>query len=91
MSTKRDSDVTCAAFEVWISAPPFERSTERQGENGSWPGQYRSYETQSAWEAWQESAKVERERCIEEVRGIGGRFALEAESAIRAIPDEDTQ
>lgn len=47
-------------FEAWISAPPFERSVERQGTNGAWPGQYRSYETQAAWEAWQESAKIER-------------------------------
>lgn len=47
-------------FEGWISAPPFERSVERQGDNGAWPGQYRSYETQAAWEAWQESAKIER-------------------------------
>lgn len=56
--------MTREAFEVWISAPPYERSIERQGENGSWPGQYRSYETQAAWEAWQESARQEREACI---------------------------
>lgn len=51
------------AFEAWISAPPFERSVERQSEHGAWPGQYRSYETQAAWESWQESAKQERESC----------------------------
>lgn len=51
------------AFEVWISAPPHERSVERRGENDAWPGQYWSYETQAAWEAWQEAARQEREAC----------------------------
>lgn len=73
-----------AAFEAWISAPPFDRSIERQGENGSWPGQYRSYETQSAWEAWQEAGRQEREACIEDVRTIGGSFAVQCEDLIRA-------
>lgn len=54
------------AFEVWISAPPYERSVNRRGEDDAWPGQYWSYETQAAWEAWQESAKQEREACAKE-------------------------
>lgn len=73
-----------AQFETWISAPPYERSIERQGDNGSWPGQYRSYETQAAWESWQESAKHEREACIEDVRTVGGPFAVECEALILA-------
>ncbi len=30
-----------AAFEAWISSPPYEREVERFGENSAWPGNYR--------------------------------------------------
>ena len=40
-------------FEAWISAPPYQMTTTRQGERESWPGQYIQYEVQLAWEAWQ--------------------------------------
>ena len=42
-------------FEAWISAPPYERETHRQGQSLAWPGQYYDYHVQLAWEAWQES------------------------------------
>lgn len=78
--------MTRAAFESWISAPPYERSVERQGENGSWPGQYRSYETQAAWEAWQESARQAREAAAELCDALATRAgtADECADAIRA-------
>lgn len=72
------------AFELWASAPPFEKSIARQGENEAWPGNYRDYSVQLAWCAWEDSEKAERGACIEDVRGIGGSFALECEEAIRA-------
>lgn len=56
-------------FEAWISAPPFEKSIERQGEHGSWPGNYRDYSVQLAWCAWEDSAKAEREACAALVEG----------------------
>ena len=51
-----------AAFEAWIKAPPYEQSVARiplthlQPGASAWPGQYADYQTQLAWEAWQESA-----------------------------------
>jgi len=41
------------AFEAAISEPPYEHSTERCDEDSrtsSWPGQYRDYTVQLAWE-----------------------------------------
>lgn len=57
--TDRDS------FERWISAPPYERSVERFAEDASkvaWPGQYRIYEVQLAWEAVQEFERRHKEQ-----------------------------
>lgn len=45
------------AFERWISAPPFEHMCDRfPTDTGAWPGRYRRYETELAWEAWKERA-----------------------------------
>ena len=49
-------DTTRQEFEAWISAPPLERPTARYPEGPKrtiWPGQYKHYDTQLAWEAWQ--------------------------------------
>ena len=43
------------AFEAWISASPYERSTKRLHDDSSWPNQYADYHVQLAWEAWQKS------------------------------------
>jgi hypothetical protein len=48
-----------ADFEAWISQPPYERPVERFADDpnvAAWPGAYRVYDVQLAWEAWQESA-----------------------------------
>lgn len=48
------------AFEAWISSPPFERETTRYPKDETkfaWPGSYRDYEVQIAWDAWREGAK----------------------------------
>lgn len=37
-------------FEEGISKPPFEKGLERFGEEGNWPGQYKDYAVQLAWE-----------------------------------------
>lgn len=47
-----------AAFEAWITAPPFEREVSRWPDDPSkygWPGNYRDYEVELAWTAWQDS------------------------------------
>lgn len=46
-----------AAFERWITSPPYERILSRYTAAQAWPGHYKVYEVQLAWEAWQESAK----------------------------------
>ena len=52
-----------AAFEAWISAPPFEREVERFGENSAWPGNYRELDVDLAWCAWSAAMALTRERC----------------------------
>lgn len=49
-----------AAFEAWISAPPFELEIDRfpaDERRSAWPGAYRHYPTELAWEAWQEASR----------------------------------
>jgi hypothetical protein len=47
-------------FEKWISAPPIEAETERQQSGDCFPGHYKTYRVQLAWEAWQEAGKEAR-------------------------------
>ena len=44
-------------FEAWVSAPPIEKSVERFGPEGSWPGHYRDYGVQLAWESWRRATE----------------------------------
>ena len=46
-------EATRSAFEKHFSNPPFEFPMERQTEEGAFPGNYRSYVTECAWEGWQ--------------------------------------
>lgn len=42
-------------FEKWITAPPFEKPTHRNPQDAevtAWPGAYKDYEVELAWEAW---------------------------------------
>lgn len=42
-------------FEAWISAPPFERNTDRfpnDPRRHAWPDTYQVYEVELAWQAW---------------------------------------
>lgn len=54
-----------AAFEAWISAPPFEREVERFGENSAWPGNYRELDVDLAWQAWSAAMALTRQRCVQ--------------------------
>lgn len=47
-------------FEEWIASPPIEADiTRAPGEEhlSAWPGQYRDYQVQLAWEAWVEALR----------------------------------
>ena len=44
-----------AEFEEWITSPPLEKPVHRNPESSGFPGQYRAYEVQLAWESWQAS------------------------------------
>jgi hypothetical protein len=51
------------AFEAWISAPPFEQNVRRYSDNpqtAAWPGNYREYNVQLAWCAWEARAAQQR-------------------------------
>jgi hypothetical protein len=54
-----------AAFEAWISAPPYEREVERFGENSAWPGNYRELDVDLAWCAWSAAMATARDRCAQ--------------------------
>jgi len=44
-------------FEKWAAKPPREFSLARHSNDhrASWPGQYKAYHVQCAWDAWCES------------------------------------
>lgn len=54
----KPQDKSRKEFESWIMAPPYEHMCDRSGDEMLWPGQYKRYETQLAWEAWQESRRL---------------------------------
>lgn len=61
-----------AAFEAWISGPPYERDVERFGDGSAWPGNYRELDVDLAWYAWSAAMAATRERCAKIVEGVHG-------------------
>lgn len=55
-------DMQREAFERWIALPPYEHDCKRYTEAGPWPGAYKRYETELAWEAWQAAIRHMREQ-----------------------------
>jgi len=49
-----------AAFEAWITAPPFERDIHRFPAEGAWPAQSCDYTSEVAWQAWQAATRQAR-------------------------------
>jgi hypothetical protein len=49
------------AFEKWISQPPYEKPTDLTSLGSVWKGQYKAYEVQLAYEAWQAALEFERQ------------------------------
>jgi hypothetical protein len=39
-------------FEEWVSDPPIDANISKYGLDSSWPGQYRKYSVQLAYDAW---------------------------------------
>ena len=58
--TRAELDAQRARFEAWITAPPFERYTDRWLSDGDepWPGKYCDLRVDLAWEAWCEALAV---------------------------------
>lgn len=59
-------ELSRAEFEKWISGPPIERNLDRWLDhcldpNSAWPGQYKDYSVQLAWEAWQKARESQPE------------------------------
>lgn len=48
-------DYIRAAFERRFRGPPFEFSLELYGEQDAWPGSYKKYSEQCAWDGYQEA------------------------------------
>lgn len=73
-----DDDRARAEFEAWVSAPPREKPIARYSTDPKrtiWPGQYKHYDTQLAWEAWE----------ARQVRG--GQIAAERAAVVHFICD----
>lgn len=54
-----DRDRLRAAFEEWVTRPPFGKSIDRNPNDPAtfaWPGQYVDYSIQLAWEAFRAGA-----------------------------------
>ena len=73
-------------FEADISGPPYELSTERFPAHSSWPGNYRDYRVQLAWDIWQAAEAGAAKRCAEICRDVANgtepeEFALDAANA----------
>jgi hypothetical protein len=49
-------------FEAWAESIPHQRNTARHGSNDEWPGQYRDYSLQLAWESWLEALRMSETR-----------------------------
>ena len=74
------------AFEAWATAEPREWDISRFDESAPWPGNYRSYPTQCAWEAWQAACAAERKGSAM-TRGNILRIAVECGFKLRPQGD----
>ncbi len=54
----------------WISLPPYEHMCDKGSGESAWPGQYKHYETQLAWESWLDRAELARAEVTELVEAL---------------------
>ena len=65
------------AFEAFITAPPFDLDIGRFDVRGAWPGNYRSYDVDRAWKAWQAATNAAIDRAEKVCEAIENeRWAL---------------
>lgn len=84
------------AFEVFITAPPFEMRIGRFDDRGAWPGSYLSYDVDLAWAAWKEAEasafdgamKVCKDLANNNITHEGKISALECSENIRLLKDK---
>lgn len=83
------------AFEAFITAPPFEMGISRFDDRGAWPGSYRSYDVDLAWQAYKAATNTALERAAEVCEKLGaatnGTYERNQEcaEAIRALKDAE--
>lgn len=89
-------------FEKWAAEPPREFELSRYKETESWPGSYRDYHVQCAWEAWQNRWKISEAQTqgfhttlyrhvsrIEQLEEENNRLVSALISARKRIPKKD--
>lgn len=47
------------AFEAWAKAPPREFYLARHPDAAAWPGNYKDYHVECAWQAWQAAQQAQ--------------------------------
>ena len=76
------------AFEAKFSQPPYEFEMDRCGPDSSWPGGYREYHVQCAWEGWQAGAAAERQKINAEHASKVPHAEMEKlQSAVKVLRD----
>ncbi len=93
-----------AAFEAWISAPPFELPVDRFNDASVWTGNYKVYNVHLAYCAWEDSARLIEAKTLEravkafeaevetwhELKRVGyaGAIKRKGSAAIRALGEK---
>ena len=53
------------AFEAFVTTPPFDLGIGRFDDRGAWPGSYRSYDVDLAWQAYKAATNAALERAAQ--------------------------
>ncbi len=83
------------AFEAFVTTPPFDLGIGRFDDRGAWPGSYRSYDVDLAWQAYKAATNAALERAAEVCEKLGaatnGTYERNQEcaEAIRALKDAE--
>lgn len=88
---------TRQAFEAFITAPPFDLGIGRFDDRGAWPGSYKSYETDLAWQSWQAATAAALERAAKACQNVARKqgtiarqlAAMECGEVVRALKDAE--
>lgn len=78
-------DESRKAFELAMAAPPYERHCKRFSADAGWPGHYRDYCTQLAWDAWQAAVEWATQRAMERCAALC-RKARDEQQLLLEVP-----